>query len=793
MITNVKLRNWRSHENSEMDFSPGTNGLVGIVGSGKTSILDAICFALFGTFPNLQTRKLKIEDVIMKKPSPKESAEVQVSFMLDNNHYVVKRKIEKNKGTSFSEIRENGKVLESPGTKNVTGIVESKLKVNYELFSKAIYSEQNSIDYFLTIGKGQRMKKIDELLMIDRFEKARANAVKLSNKIVERRSAKQSAIEQLDIDQTSATLEELKTSITRLNEEKTQMRLKMEKTSQQKEAIEKETKELRKAKESIERMMREDKGLESTINATIESTARTEKALKEFGDDYDSTKIIQTLEEQSKKIDELTQALRIKQSSYDDTNSQLVSSRTNIDFLQKDKISRLEREFDEKMKIKLELEAIKAEKGDNVEAELKENKERLQGIISRLEVSKTKTIELEEQMNELSTVEGKCPICDTPLNEEKKSKILSDKKAELDRLNADIERAKKDRITTEEDVFRLEQSAKKIEEMLKQISDMASIKEELDESRGLLSRHISTSKEMGERLEVLKTDLDDMRKKLEKSSSSHQRFLIISQQIRDYEDQKTKIERLRKERDSLQTEMMVQNKLLSGKSLEDRENSLRQLIAQEKEYEMKTCNSDEMIKERLTRLMEYENSLETAKREKSDIQRLERIAVDIKIFAEALKKTQSGLREEFIEAVNFTMNKLWATLYPYQDFIGVRLAIEEGDYVLQLQERTTNWVNVEGVASGGERSIASLALRIAFALVLAPHLRMLVLDEPTANLDNNSVSVLANTLREGISEFIDQCFIITHDETFETAVTGHAYRLQRDKGKDESTKVVSLN
>jgi DNA repair exonuclease SbcCD ATPase subunit len=70
---------------------------------------------------------------------------------------------------------------------------------------------------------------------------------------------------------------------------------------------------------------------------------------------------------------------------------------------------------------------------------------------------------------------------------------------------------------------------------------------------------------------------------------------------------------------------------------------------------------------------------------------------------------------------------------------------------------------------------------------------MLVLDEPTANLDTNSVSVLANTLREGISEFIDQCFIITHDEAFETAVTGHAYRLQRDKGKDESTKVVSLN
>jgi DNA repair exonuclease SbcCD ATPase subunit len=181
------------------------------------------------------------------------------------------------------------------------------------------------------------------------------------------------------------------------------------------------------------------------------------------------------------------------------------------------------------------------------------------------------------------------------------------------------------------------------------------------------------------------------------------------------------------------------------------------------------------------------------RKDKEEVERLDKVIKDLKIFTKALKQTQAELRKEFVEAVNYTMNKLWQTLYPYQDFISVRLAVEEGDYVLQLQERTTNWVNVEGAASGGERSIACLALRIAFALVLAPHLRLLVLDEPTANLDANSVKVLANTLREGISEFIDQCFIITHDDAFEEAVTGYAYRLERDKGKDEATKVIQIN
>ncbi|RLI96552.1 MAG: DNA replication and repair protein RecF, partial [Candidatus Aenigmatarchaeota archaeon] len=40
MITKVKLKNWRSHLESEFKFTRGTNALVGILGSGKTSVLN---------------------------------------------------------------------------------------------------------------------------------------------------------------------------------------------------------------------------------------------------------------------------------------------------------------------------------------------------------------------------------------------------------------------------------------------------------------------------------------------------------------------------------------------------------------------------------------------------------------------------------------------------------------------------------------------------------------------------------------------------------------------------------
>lgn len=138
------------------------------------------------------------------------------------------------------------------------------------------------------------------------------------------------------------------------------------------------------------------------------------------------------------------------------------------------------------------------------------------------------------------------------------------------------------------------------------------------------------------------------------------------------------------------------------------------------------------------------------------------------------------------------MNQLWNTLYPYQDFTGIKLSIDEGDYVLQLQTQSREWVNVEGVVSGGERAIACLALRIAFALVLAPQLRIAILDEPTHNLDSKALSELAITLRERVGEFLDQVFIISHNPEIEDAITGNAYRLERDKAKDEVTKVIQL-
>ena len=184
MITKLRLKNWRSHLNSEFEFTNGVNALLGIMGSGKSSVMDGLCFGLFGTFPLLHQRKIKLDEVIRNKPSKSDRAEIEIEFIgQDGKQYLVQRILERGKGTTTSNLRCNDLLLEGPNAVRCTERIVSLLKIDYEIFSKAIYSDQNKLDYFLEVPKGQRMARIDKLLNIQRFETARKNSTIVLNKI----------------------------------------------------------------------------------------------------------------------------------------------------------------------------------------------------------------------------------------------------------------------------------------------------------------------------------------------------------------------------------------------------------------------------------------------------------------------------------------------------------------------------------------------------------------------------------------------------------------------------------
>lgn len=102
-IESVELENIRSHTKTRIDFSDGFNSLVGGLGTGKSSILYAIDFALFGEPIGRAYDYLLREDADFGK--------VTVKFLKNGKEYVIQRALRR-QNDRISQDMEQLKFLE---------------------------------------------------------------------------------------------------------------------------------------------------------------------------------------------------------------------------------------------------------------------------------------------------------------------------------------------------------------------------------------------------------------------------------------------------------------------------------------------------------------------------------------------------------------------------------------------------------------------------------------------------------------------------------------------------------
>ena len=93
MIKKLILNNFLSHSDTSVDFHPGITVFVGHNGSGKSSIIDSITFALFDEHTrksnkNLLTRGLEAIN------SNENGAYVLMNFSIGSSEYRVQRQID---------------------------------------------------------------------------------------------------------------------------------------------------------------------------------------------------------------------------------------------------------------------------------------------------------------------------------------------------------------------------------------------------------------------------------------------------------------------------------------------------------------------------------------------------------------------------------------------------------------------------------------------------------------------------------------------------------------------------
>jgi DNA repair exonuclease SbcCD ATPase subunit len=621
--------------------------------------MQAISFALFGTFSGLSSRRLALNDLIMKKPQAKEKATVELEFELNGKKYEVKRVIQLNKGTVEAEIREDGKLLEV-NPQGVTNEVIRILQIDHDLFSRAIYSEQNGLDYFLRIPKGKRMDQIDSMLKLDLYERARENSVSIRNRISAKREERIRTIEDMKERNLEGRIKELENEISSKERER--------------ETFEKE----------IKRVIEKRKVLETSH------------------------------EKEEREIENL-------RSKVSELNGKIMFLQNQIKEMEE---KRKEREVDEKRRNELE-KSLGKEPKKLLDSKVK-NFEKRRKELHSLEARKD---EMERGLNELEKAGNKCPVCDSKLTEMRKRELVEHKTKHIEEIREKINKLSES----------LEKEEFEINELKEKIEEYKMIKSSLEEIKDFPKKIESNKKE----IEIRRNEVNEVAEKIRKKE--------------------TKEKEIRRD--------------------------LQEVIAREREIETKKSGLEEIIGDKKTRLEELSKEQELLLKYKKEAEIYERIIESMDSFTKVLRMTQDQLRDEFLKTVNYIMNRVWTELYPYGDFSGIRMVIED-DYILQL-EGTRGWTNVD-LVSGGERSLACLDLRIAFSLAFTPNLRWLILDEPTHNLDRNAIQHFGEVLRDRLGNFIDQIFLITHEESLSDYITGSLYRMERDKEADGVTKVIGI-
>lgn len=217
---------------------------------------------------------------------------------------------------------------------------------------------------------------------------------------------------------------------------------------------------------------------------------------------------------------------------------------------------------------------------------------------------------------------------------------------------------------------------------------------------------------------------------------------------------------------------------------------LQNIVSEATKHQVDLFHLNRMVQKDAAILADLEKRLELFIRYKFEVEQTNKNIDDLSKFTQAVKITQDQLREEFTKTVNQAMSRIWNSLYPYRDFEDIRLVVD-GDYILQLKSGE-EWIPVDGVASGGERTIACLALRVAFSLAFIPNLKWIILDEPTHNLDSAAIKNFSDVLSNRIGSFVKQIFLITHEPRIAEDIDGFVYRLERDKAVNGVTQVIGL-
>jgi exonuclease SbcC len=776
MITSIELRDFLSHEDTIIKLEDGVTIFVGENGAGKSSIIDAITFSLFGKHTRKSNKGL------IRRGNNQGAAIIK--FSIKDKQYEAERKIDSkgNLKAALFEVTDNNRVQIASGERkqfkeSMTEQVEKIIGMDFEKLKIASIVQQGELNSIINAKPKEFKELLNAIIGIDKLDIASESMKKITKEFREK-------------NRTESGHDDTQIDILRKDSKKYQDELK--KTKPKKDKLELQKKDLDKKITKLEGEESLEKEKKFNIGQLKEKTSDLENyvgnEIKKIEDEIDRNKgIIRNCEGCFKKLKQKAGFVKKLERATEeeiDAGNKIQEIKEQIGTLEaeqggkKDKIVQLkEKTRDLQNYVDSKIKEIKDEIGRNkeiirsckgcfeklgqktgFEKNLKKATEEERDAHDKIQKIKEEIVSLKEQENlaeKLQLKDNKCPVCGSEVEELKPWLQVDHIKEKIIKLKQNIDSKKEEEDNHSQEKI---ESTNKLKEIsaAETILDTYSIKNE--------EELVSIQKKI--EVKEKKVSLADS-KKLEDMSQIDEHAKVKFGEILELRLKTEGFDEAKFEKKTIELKQKREDKANNYKNLGIVEDQIK--TAEKQSSEIKESILElEKVKDYISRLDKIQNNV---------FSRDGSVATSLRSWA---LNSISIKASEYLKDLNTKIQRI-ALSEKTRD---VSIACHSKTEVLELES-----------LSGGEKVSVALALRLGMATLLSSsNLNLMILDEPTTHLDaerkKSLVEVLAQLSGIGKSQTPMQFLIITHDaEIFENEHVGQVHEF---KSTEEGSKVKEL-
>ena len=195
IIKSLKLSNYRRFENLDLEFPENIIGIIGRNGAGKSTIIEAVGWVLYGS-RFVRTDK---KEVRSQFADAKQACRAEMIFSFGGSEYRIVRSLKGKNVVSEAAVYRNGaSEAEAVQDRGVDEFIEQLLQLDYRSFTTSVFAQQKELDKLTSLQPEQRRQAINRLINIDRIDRAREQVRRDRNEKQAFVSGKRSALRDID-------------------------------------------------------------------------------------------------------------------------------------------------------------------------------------------------------------------------------------------------------------------------------------------------------------------------------------------------------------------------------------------------------------------------------------------------------------------------------------------------------------------------------------------------------------------------------------------------------------------